>query len=377
MKAENFVELLASQEITFFTGVPDSTLEPFCSYLAAHFDSKNHIIAVNEGGAVALASGYHLATGKIPLVYLQNSGLGNAINPLLSLADPQVYSIPMILLIGWRGKPGGKDEPQHAKQGRVHEALLSAIEVNNTLLNDENEAPAIVSSALALAKEGSCPVVLTCERTFWESESPAIVESQQYVMTREEVLKEVVACFEDAYFFSTTGKTSRELYEIREGLKQGHERDFLTVGSMGHCSQIALGVALSNPRKIVCLDGDGAILMHMGHLGIIGATQPKNFIHILINNGAHESVGGQPTVGFKYNFHKIAGEFGYKSCQQVSTAESLRAVLSSMKNIAGPVFIEVRVRKGSRANLGRPKESPKENKKKFSERLRSTGENLL
>lgn len=361
-----FYQRLRSHGIEYTTGVPDSLLKDFCAYT---FDQGLDTIAANEGGAVALAAGYHLATGKIPLVYMQNSGFGNIINPLTSLVDPEVYSIPMLLMIGWRGEPGKKDEPQHVKQGRVNETLLQALEVPYCILAaDEAEADAQLEMAFGYMKEKSAPYALLVQAgTFDTYKMNAKTPGPVYTLKREEALDVILSGLgETDIVVSTTGKTSREVFELRAKYQQGHQRDFLTVGCMGHASQIALGIALEKPgRTVYCIDGDGAVLMHMGSLAIIGSKRPANFRHLLINNGSHESVGGQPTAGFGVDFGKVALACGYSSYFRASNKEQLEKALSDFRSGEGPVLLEVMTAQGSREDLGRPTIAPVDNKKDF------------
>ncbi len=371
-----FLESLNEWGISFYTGVPDSLLSGVSAYLSKKVDDSRHVIAANEGGAVGLAIGYHLATGQIPLVYLQNSGLGNTINPLLSLADSEVYSIPMVLLIGWRGQPGHKDEPQHKKQGRVQNQILAAMEIPYLVLEKgKTNCLEDVKNLVQLAREKKIPVALVCEKDFFQSEAEeAVAKKPAFELTREEAIGIVAESISDAVFVSTTGKASRELVEMRARNNQGSQRDFLTVGGMGHCSQIALGVSLFSDKTVVCLDGDGAILMHLGSLPIIGSRAPKKFIHVMLNNGCHESVGGQETVALKYDFSAIAKAFSYGQTFQVQTKQALQEALSAAKKSCadqkGPIFIEILVLPGSRSELGRPKQTPQENKNGFMEFLK-------
>jgi phosphonopyruvate decarboxylase len=367
---EFFYTNLLSHGVGFFSGVPDSLLKSFCAYITDHAAEEDHIIAANEGGAVALASGFHLATGKIPLVYMQNSGLGNAVNPLLSLTDEDVYSIPLILLIGWRGEPGTRDEPQHIKQGKLTCTMLEALGIPFAVLsNEERELEKQMDACYARLKERTSPYALVVRKDSFAPYTLQKIERDSGEMSREEAIGEILAgSGPETVYFSTTGMASRELYEIRERLGQGHSRDFLTVGSMGHASQIALGAALYKPElPVTCLDGDGAVLMHLGSLGITGSRKPRNFRHIILNNGAHDSVGGQPTIGFKVDFAAIARSCGYREAVSVNTLKDLREALA--KEVPGPSLIEVRVRKGNRKDLGRPKSTPRENKTAFMEIL--------
>lgn len=293
-----FCRMMSDVGVGFYTGVPDSLLRHFCSYIRENIPPERNVTAVNEGCAVGLAAGYHMATGKVPLVYMQNSGLGNATNPLLSLADPEVYRIPMVLLIGWRGEPGVHDEPQHVKQGRITCPLLDTMEVPYSVIGGDPDgcAEAVERCRRHLAEHGS-PYAFVVRRDSFSEYAPEPSAADGYAMTREDALNVIVPASGDSVLVSTTGLTSRELYEIRDARGEGHGRDFLTVGSMGHSSQIALGMALALPgRRIVCIDGDGAVLMHMGGMATLAVRHPPNLVHIVINNGVHDSVGGQPTV---------------------------------------------------------------------------------
>lgn len=371
-----FYEALAANGVNFLVGVPDSLLKEFCAFVDAALPPERHLIAANEGTAVGIATGVHLASGGLPMVYLQNSGLGNSVNPLLSLADPEVYGVPMIILVGWRGEPGVKDEPQHVKQGRVSPALLDAMEIPyRTLDGDEAEAADLARWATATARERSGPVALLVRKgAFGKAEKRReSAAADAGMMSREDAIGLVTEVLPaDVTIVSTTGMISRELYEHRMRLQQDRASDFLTVGSMGHASQIALGIALMRPDKAVaCIDGDGAALMHLGGLATIGARQPKRYLHIVLNNGAHDSVGGQPTVGFDISLTDIARACGYAHVAgPLTDAGEIRAALASLATAEGPALIEIRVRTGSRDDLGRPKESPAENKAIFVDRLR-------
>jgi len=367
-----FYELLKENGTGFFTGVPDSLLKNFCAYLTDTAGSKNHIIAANEGCAVGLAAGYYFATGNVPLVYMQNSGLGNTVNPLLSLADREVYSVPLLLVIGWRGEPNVHDEPQHIKQGRVTCSLLDAMEIPYCVLSDEEtEAKLQLEKAYSHIKALSSPYAIVVRKGIFDSYKLKTNEAVPAEMSREEAIEKIVLnAPSNACFVSTTGMASRELYELRDKHGQGHAKDFLTVGSMGHASQIALGIALTKEDKpVFCIDGDGAAIMHLGGLTAIGSQRPKNMVHIVLNNGAHDSVGGQPTVGRKINLCAVAQACGYDKVVSVKTLEELQSRLKELCINSGSVFIEVLVSKGARADLGRPKSSPIENKKAFMEFL--------
>jgi phosphonopyruvate decarboxylase len=368
-----FIETLKKNNIDFFTGVPDSLLKGFCAYLKENCPEKNNIIAASEGAAVALASGYYLATQKIPVVYMQNSGMGNAVNPLLSLCDREVYNIPLILLIGWRGEPNVHDEPQHIKQGKTTLPLLNVMGIKYKILfTQENEFVRQLNEALFHIESTKEPVAFIVRKgTFDDYKLQA--EDIRFSMTRETAIKTVTASISDSdIVVSTTGMISRELFEYREETGQRHERDFLTVGSMGHASQIALGIALqTGERKVYCFDGDGAILMHMGAMAITGSMKPVNYIHVVFNNGAHDSVGGQPTAGLKINLPQIALSCGYLHAFSIEDESILKKRMKEINNLSGPVFVEVKVAKGHRKNLGRPTTAPVQNKEALMNFLES------
>ena len=371
IRCQDFVDWLVALGVDFYAGVPDSLLKPVCFCMADCAGDK-HVVAANEGAAVALACGYHLATGKVPLVYLQNSGQGNTINPLLSLAHRDVYSIPLLLLIGWRGEPGTKDEPQHVKQGKVTVSLLETMDIPHRVLAPEPEAARpCVDELLAIAAAESRPVALMVRNDTFEPYKPSDQPAGDFQMTREQAIEGIVSVLgETDAIVSTTGKISRELYEYRDRTGQGHQREFLTVGSMGHASQIAMGIALAKPdRQVFCLDGDGAMLMHMGAAAIVGAAGVTNFKHVILNNGVHDSVGGMATAGLRVSFTKIVKACGYTEAWRVERREDLTEKVEQLRSVQGPALLEVMVQKGARPDLGRPKTSPIENKTAFTEFL--------
>ncbi len=363
-----FIDTLASWGVEFYTGVPDSLLKNVCAYITDHIEPRRHIIAANEGGAVALAAGYHLATNKVGCVYMQNSGQGNTINPLASLTDREVYHIPLLLLIGWRGRPGVHDEPQHVKQGKITTGLLNTMGINyEVLCKEEDTARRQIEKAMTSIKETGDVYALVVEKDTFDTYTLQHTIPDTYPMSREEAIQAVAQAVEpEAVVVSTTGMISRELFEFRAASGQGHGKDFLTVGSMGHASHIALGIALQQPsRRIYCFDGDGAAIMHMGGLAIVGSQKPANFIHIVFNNGAHDSVGGQPTAGHLIDFPAIALACGYRAAFSVSSRNELDGLLTTLRDAACPAMVEINVRKGNRKDLGRPTTTPIENKEAF------------
>lgn len=362
------------KEYEFFTGVPDSQLKALCSYLIDKYGiSAKHIIAANEGNTVALAAGYHLATGKIPVVYLQNSGIGNIINPVASLLNDKVYGIPCIFIVGWRGEPGAHDEPQHIFQGEVTLKLLEDMDIKTFVINrdtTEEKFAAQLDIFMPRLKAGKS-VAFIVRKDALEFDGK-VKYKNSHIMIREEIIRHIVEAAGKDTIISTTGKTSRELFEIREAKQQTHIHDFLTVGSMGHSSSIALGIALNKPDKRVwCIDGDGAALMHLGAMAVIGANKPQNMIHIVINNEAHESVGGMPTVAGAIDLKKIAEGCGYPFIKTVTDYRELDNALNEAKNTSVLSFIEAKAAIGARDNLGRPTTTAKENKEKFMDGLKA------
>lgn len=368
-----FYELLIKNGTDFFAGVPDSLLKNLCAYITDNAPAENHIISANEGSATGLATGYHLATGKIPMIYMQNSGEGNMVNPLMSIADPDVYSIPMLIVIGWRGEPGVHDEPQHVKQGKVTCDLLEAMKVPYEVLSDnEADLPVQFEKAYKYIKENNAQYAFVIRKGTFDEYKLVNNISVEGKMSREEAIEKIMLSADDrTAFVSTTGMISRELYEQRDKHNMGHDRDFLTVGGMGHASQIALAIAMQKKdRQVYCLDGDGASIMQMGGMATIGSRKPSNYVHFVLNNGAHDSVGGQPTVGREVDFCEIAEGCGYENVVKVTTPEELDAVLGDAETKEKLTFVEVFVTKGARKDLGRPKSTPVENKKALMEFLK-------
>ena len=365
IKPEFFVERLRENGIDCFAGVPDSLLKNFCAYITDHFDSRHNIIAANEGAAIGVAAGHYLATGQPACVYLQNSGEGNIINPLASLTDREVYNIPVLLLIGWRGRPGVHDEPQHIKQGKVTTGLLNVMGIEYEVLSkEEDKALQQICHAVKVLHNKEVFAFIIEKDTF-DDYNLKNVEFNDLALSREEAIQTIASAIgEKDCIVSTTGMISRELFEYRTIMSQGHKRDFLTVGAMGHASQIALGIAMEKTdRKVWCFDGDGATIMHMGSLAIVASKSPKNYVHVVFNNGAHDSVGGQPTVGLKIDLPAIADAVGYKATTSVDNKKDLVKALEY--NGDGPIFIEVKVKKGNRKDLGRPTTPPVQNKEDF------------
>ena len=371
MQAEKLYEIIGSD---FYTGVPDSQLKALCNFLMNKFgiDSNHHVIAANEGNCVGLAAGYHLATGKVPVVYMQNSGEGNIINPVASLLNDKVYAIPMVFIVGWRGEPGVHDEPQHIYQGEVTVKLLEDMDIETFIIGKETtdeEVSAAMAKFNEVLKKGKDVAFVIRKGAL--SYDGKVEYKNDNTMLREEIIRHITKVSGDYLIVSTTGKASRELFEIREANGQPHKFDFLTVCSMGHSSSIALGVALNKPNeKIWCIDGDGAVLMHMGSMAVIGSNAPKNLVHVVINNGAHETVGGMPTVAANIDVVSIAKACGYKYAVSVDNFDALDKELQSAKERCELSLIEVKCSIGARDDLGRPTTTALENKENFMNYLK-------
>lgn len=366
MKVQKFVEIIGSD---FYTGVPDSQLKALCNYLMDTYgiDPHHHIIAANEGSCTALAAGYHLATGKVPVVYMQNSGEGNIINPAASLLNERVYAIPVIFIVGWRGEPGIHDEPQHIYQGEVTVKLLEDMDIKPFVIGKETvdeEVEAAMADFRKVLEQGKDVAFVIRKGAL--TDAPEVEYQNNNHMIREEIIRHIVKASGEDPIVSTTGKASRELFETRAVNGQSHKYDFLTVGSMGHSSSIALGVALNKPETCIwCVDGDGAVLMHMGAMAVLGANKPKNLIHVVINNGAHETVGGMPTVAGNIDLAAIAKACNYPNAVCVDNFDDLDKELKAAKSRNELSLIEVKCSIGAREDLGRPTTSAMENKQNF------------
>lgn len=366
----DFLNTLKQHQIDMFFGVPDSLLASLCAYIDDTLSASCHRITANEGNALAMASGYHLASGKIAAVYLQNSGLGNMVNPLTSLTDAEVYKIPALLIIGWRGEPEIKDEPQHIKQGKITPALLTLLDIPYFVVDADSDFSVLVQQAIEQIHRRNTPVAILVRKGAFATYNSSSTRQLPYTMKREDALSVVLDNLSGTEaVISTTGKTSRELFELRKNRSE-QQRDFLTVGAMGHTSSIALGVAIAQPdRPVICIDGDGSMLMHLGAMAIIGAVAPANLVHLVLNNQAHESVGAQPTVVGEINLQSLALSLNYKAYRRASTLEEVASVIQAAKQLSGPILIEVMICAGSRENLGRPDSSAEQNKQAFMSHL--------
>ncbi len=363
-----FLKNLKKSGVNYFTGVPDSLLQDFCSCLEDQSTCCDHVLAANEGSAIALAIGHHLGTGDVPLVYMQNSGLGNAINPLLSLANEQIYSIPILLLIGWRGQPGLQDEPQHIMQGAITMQMLNMLGIDQHVLSTETTVDEIRDLVHRTKKTSKPHAILVRRNTFSKYPIRNLPETNELIC-RERCIDLILdASPTQTLFVCTTGKSSRELFELRQKRGDSHRFDFLTVGGMGHASQIAVALANAQPEKtVVCIDGDAAFLMHMGSIAVGASLGTGNFFHFVLNNGCHESVGGQETLGKKISLSKITKSCGYRHSNMIQTNSERRMLeeISDFFSKRGPAFLDIHIGKGSRTNLGRPTIKPVQNKSDF------------
>ncbi|ADD45294.1 phosphonopyruvate decarboxylase [Stackebrandtia nassauensis] len=368
---KRFVDHLSDKGVTLYTGVPDSLLKQLGSHIQAALPRERHVITANEGAAVGLAIGHYLKTKTPAVVYMQNSGFGNTVNPLLSLADAEVYGVPMLVVVGWRGQPGVKDEPQHVKQGAVQRELVEAMDLPWSILpHDPDEAEKLVDEALAEAVEKNSPYVLLVEKgTF--SDAAKLPKADSPLPSREEALiAAATAVGTEAAIVSTTGMLSRELFEYRVNNSLDGDRDFLTVGGMGHASSIALGVAKADPdREVWCFDGDGALLMHLGSLAVIADHAPASYFHVVFNNGVHDSVGGQPTSIDKVDVPAAAKALGYRYATATDSVDGIAAAVAQLREHGGPSLLEIKVRPGNRADIGRPTRSPADSKTAFMNAL--------
>lgn len=368
MRVENFAEEIKSIGIQTIVGVPDSALQPFCNYLNAGAHEFHHFVPANEGAAVGIAIGDYLSTGKPACVYMQNSGIGNIVNPVTSLANEAVYDIPMLFVVGWRGEPGKQDEPQHCFMGKITRDILNVLQIPNAVLSadtPEEEIKKIFKEAeQMLLKHKQYAIIV--QRDALEADMGNSYQNT-FTLCREQAIAEIIKSVSaEDIIVSTTGKISREVYEQCDKIVGHHRQAFLTVGGMGHAGMIAFGIAgQRKDRRVYCIEGDGAALMHMGELAFLGKQQPENLVHICLNNDAHESVGGMPTGAAGQDFFEIAGACGYSYVACVDNLKKLEMELKKIKEIKKTTFLEVKVKLGARKDLGRPKESAAENRDNF------------
>lgn len=365
-------QTLRKLSVTFISGVPDTLLNDFCLHIENNWEKNNHVIAANEGNAIGLAAGHQMATGDVPLVYMQNSGIGNALNPLISLTHPSVYGVPMILLIGWRGNPEAKDHPQHTKQGILTPVFMEDVDIPwKKLSNLDDEVESDLMWAVETAKLKNGPVALIVPKGVLERGEKSGFEDDLKLMSREEAIHVLVQQMHpNTIFVASTGRATRELYEVRRLRGEGHSHDFLNVGAMGHSSSIALGIAIGRPNRfVVCIDGDAAALMHLGALPVNAQLKHcKRFIHVVLNNGVHESVGGQNAATGNISLHEVAKVSGYNvGLKRITSSTELVAEIESIKKTKdrGPYFVEVLIRKGMRPDMPVLKFDLQEHRKAF------------
>lgn len=357
----NFINSLTEKGYSSFYGVPDSILSSFSKSLYFDFNHINHFITANEGSALAMSIGYQLTHDKVPIVYLQNSGLGNLINPYLSLTNKYVYDIPTLFIIGWRGEPGTKDEPQHMFQGKITLNLLDLLEIDYAILDSETNFEEVIEQAVQCNKQNKSFVILVKKNTFKNDKRN--FPSKKSTISRDEALESLIKIEQiNNLYISTTGKLSRELDSIREG-KNSKPSDFYLVGGMGHTFSVSYSLAHENPDKvIICLDGDGSFLMHLGSVGLVASNPLENYIHILFNNSSHQSVGGQPTYIDNLDLEQLSNSLGFKSFLNINKIEDLDSKIYKLER---PAFINIVINTDEKPNLSRPKNTPVKNKESF------------
>ena len=351
IKVQSLINLLKKNGSDFFTGIPDSVLKELSSLLV---NNKKHLIATNEGSAVSIGIGYYLSTKKIPVIYMQNSGLANALNPLISIAHKKVYSIPLILIIGWRGSPRVNDEPQHNVKGKITEQLLKLLNISYTIIRSNSDLKKF-DKQIKLAKKNKTAVACLVESGTLEKNKKLIKKKDFYSLNKELFLKVLLENLpKKTKIVSSTGYTSRELMYVRKNYKLKNGKDFYMVGGMGHTSSVALGYSLSSKNKTVCIDGDGSLLMHLGSIKTIGTFAKKNFKYILLNNNCHDSVGGQNTYANEINFEKLSKSFGFKKFYSIKNNQKLKNNIKNFLSTSDLSFLEVKIANSKIKNLPRP-----------------------
>ena len=355
IKVNTLISLLRKNNSDFFTGVPDSILKEL-SFSLQNKDKNNHVIATNEGSAVSLGIGHYLSTKKIPCVYMQNSGLSNALNPLISIAHKRVYSIPLILIIGWRGSPRIKDEPQHNVKGEITESILKLLNIRYTILRSNNDLNKFDKQLKAAKKKNSIVAGLIEQGTL-EKIKKVDKKKNFYNLNKEFFLKTLLQALQkDAKVISSTGFNSRELMYLRDKYKITNSKDFYMVGGMGHTASVALGYSLSSKKQIICIDGDGSLLMHLGSIKTVGTFANKNFKYILLNNNSHDSVGGQKTYANDINFEKLSKSLGFKKFYSIKSDKNLKKNITTFLSEKSLSFLEVKISKSKIKKLPRPKD---------------------
>lgn len=381
MTGSELAQLLQEHGVSFVSGVPCSYLGPLLPELWSR-EGIECVHAPNEGEAVAACAGAALC-GRRTLAFMQNSGLGNAVSPLASLTA--VFDIPVLLLVSVRGDGGREDEPQHRLMGRITEPMLDLLEIPSERLGpDPDQARETLARACAHTQKTSRPYALLAasdsvggrpgpwpEPPPWREPRARVVtqmgrEPSEVAPTRAQVLERIVSATPAgrSVVVSSTGYASRELYAIAD--RPSH---LYMVGSMGCASALGLGIARSRPDiTVVVVEGDGSALMRLGGLPMVGAQAPSNLIHLLLDNGAHESTGGQPTLAPSTRFAEIARASGYGLVLEGDTLDLVAAAFAP-RAIEGPRFAHIRIRPGTRAALPRPREHPRQVALRFASHL--------
>lgn len=354
IKVKSLINTLKKNKSDFFTGVPDSVLKEL-SFELQNKTKKNHIIASNEGSAISIGIGHYLSTKKIPTIYMQNSGLSNALNPLISIAHPKVYSIPLILIIGWRGSPRIKDEPQHNVKGKITENLLKLLNIKYTIVRNDKDLKKF-DKQIKDAKKNNSIVACLIEQGTLEKNNKKIKQKDYFKLDKETFFKTLLEITDNkSKIISSTGYNSREIMHIRQKYQLRKSQDFYMVGGMGHTASVALGYSLTTKKKTICIDGDGSLLMHLGSIKTAGTFASKNFKYILLNNNTHDSVGGQSTYANQINFEKLSNSLGFKKYYSIKDNQNLKKTLKQFLSGNGLKFLEVKVTNSKIKNLPRPK----------------------
>ena len=353
IEVNSLVSLLKKNNCDFFTGVPDSVLKEL-SIKLQNKNKKKHIIATNEGSAVSLGIGHYLSTKRVPCIYMQNSGLSNALNPLISIAHKRVYSIPLILVIGWRGSPRIKDEPQHNIKGEITENILKLLNIKYTILRSNNDLNKF-DKQIKLAKKKSSIVACLIEQGTLTKNKKTNKKKDFYNLDKEIFLKTLLLTLKkNTKIISSTGFNSREIMYLRKKFKITNGRDFYMVGGMGHTSSVALGYSLSNKKNVICIDGDGSLLMHLGSIKTAGTFANKNFKYILLNNNSHDSVGNQSTYANNVNFEKLSKSLGFKKFYSIKNKINLKKKIKTFLSEKELSFLEIKISNSKIKKLPRP-----------------------
>ena len=353
IKIDSLINVLKKNDINFFTGIPDSILIELSRFLQ-NKNKRKHIRATSEGSAISIGIGHYLSTKQVPCIYMQNSGLSNALNPLISITSKKVYNIPLVLIIGWRGSPRVKDEPQHNVKGKITESILKLLNIKYTIVrsgNDLSQFNKIVKNAKKNNNIAACLI----EQGTIKKIKKTYNKKNFYKLNKELFLKTLLETLEkNSKVISSTGYNSRELMYLRNKYKLINTKDFYMVGGMGHTASVALGYSLSTKKKTICIDGDGSFLMHLGSIKTAGTFANNNFKYILLNNNSHDSVGGQNTYANNIDFEKLSKSLGFKKFYKIKNNKNLKQNIKRFLKGNNLNFLEVKITNSKIKNLPRP-----------------------